>query len=299
MTRQFTGIWPAVLTPVAADGSPNLQVLGDLVEVFASQKLGGLYLTGSTGQWPLFSVPERQAIAARAIQAAAGKIPVMVHVGAMSTADSITLAQHAAQLGADAVSAVGPTYFGHPPEALFEHYRKIATATDLPFFGYHLSTVNQIGAKPEDYTAKLLEIPHFAGMKITDRDLYPFGLIHASAGDRLQLFSGADEVLCQAVLSGSIGAIGTFYNVWGPACQRGREACAAGQIEVAKRFMLRFQQALSRVLTSGGQWAFLRSAMRLKYGVDVGMPRAPLGATDRPWADHDVEQVLALVDTAM
>ena len=66
-------------------------------------------------------------------------------------------------------------------------------------------------------------------MKITDHDLYPFGLIHAYAGDRLRLFSGADEVMCHAVPRGAVGAIGTFYNLWGPACACARDATVAGR----------------------------------------------------------------------
>jgi N-acetylneuraminate lyase len=149
---------------------------------------------------------------------------------------------------------------------------------------------------PREDAERLLSVPSVAGMKITDHDLYQFGLIHAFAGDRLQLFSGADEVMCHAVLSGAIGAIGTFYNVWGPACQAAREATAAGDIAAGRAFMLRFQTAIADVLGSGGTWTFIRSAMHLKYGIEVGLPRPPLGATDTPWADADVVRVLESVD---
>jgi hypothetical protein len=60
--------------------------------------------------------------------------------------------------------------------------------------------------------------------------------------------------------------------------------------------MLRFQAAIAAVLGSGGIWSFLRAAMRLKYGIDVGMPRPPLGATDSAWADADVARVVEQVD---
>ena len=62
--------------------------------------------------------------------------------------------------------------------------------------------------------------------------------------------------------------------------------------------MLRFQTALAEVLGSGGIWTFLRAAMRMKYGIDVGMPRPPLGATDSKWADADVARILERVDGA-
>ena len=71
-------------------------------------------------------------------------------------------------------------------------------------------------------------------------------------------------LLCQAVLSGAIGAIGTFYNLFGPSCARAREAVVAGSIDTGREFMARFQTAISRVLGSGSIWTFLRAAMRRK-----------------------------------
>jgi N-acetylneuraminate lyase len=290
------GIWPAMLTPTAADGQPSLSACEQLVELFAQQKLGGIYVAGSTGGWPLFTIEERKSIAERVVRAAARRLPVMVHVGAVATADAIALAEHAARVGADAISAVGPIYYPISTGALFEHYRRIASATPLPFYAYHLSLVAKVDLDPRQYVEKLLAIPHIAGMKITDHDLYPFGLIHTAAGDRLQLFSGADEVMCHAILSGATGAIGTFYNLWGPACAAARAATAAGDIETGRAFMLRFQSAIADVFAGGGMWSFLRAAMKLKYGIEVGMPRPPLGSTDKPWADADVKRILARVD---
>ena len=296
MTTRFGGVWPAMLTPIGADGRPDLGACERLVDLFARQGLGGIYLVGSTGQWPLLTVAERKAIAETAVRAAAGRIPVMVHVGAVATADAIELAGHAAAVGAAAVSAVGPTYYGHPPGAVFEYYRQLGSATDLPLFAYHLSGVSKLGLGPREFTARLLGVPTMAGMKYTDLDLYTLGLIRAAAGDDFQLFSGADEVLCHAVFSGATGAIGTFYNVWGPACAAGRAAAVAGDVATATAFTRRFQTALAEVLDAGGTWSFLRAAMRLKYGIDVGMPRPPLGAADRPWADEDVRRIVEQVD---
>ncbi len=297
MPPPFAGIWPAMLTPTTPSGEPNLAACEQLVDLFARQNLGGIYLVGSTGGWPLFTVAERKRIADTVVKAAAGRIPVMVHVGAVATADAVELAQHAAAVGADAVSAVGPIYYKHPPEVTFEFYRRVGAATPLPLFAYHLSGVNQSALSPREFATRLLEIPTIAGMKITDHDLYPFGLIHGLAGDRLRLFSGADEVMCHAVLSGACGAIGTFYNVFGPACAAARTATEAGDVPAGRAFMLRFQAAIADAI-AGGMWSFLRAAVRLKYGIDVEMPRPPLGAADGEWAVDRVRELVARVDGA-
>jgi N-acetylneuraminate lyase len=296
MTTNFSGIWPAMLTPLTEAGEPNHDQIEKLVELFVRQKLGGLYILGSTGQWPLLTLEQRRAAAERVVKTAAGRIPVIVHVGAVATDDAVALARHAAQIGADGVSAVTPIYYPASPDVVFEHYRRIGAATELPLFVYHLSVVNQITLDPREYAERVLTLPHIAGMKITDRDLYQFGQIHIFTRERLQLFSGADEVFCQAALSGAVGAIGTFYNLWGPTCQAARKAFVDGSFEVGRSFMLAFQSAIGQVLRSQSVWTFLRTAMRIKYGIAIGAPRAPLGVLDKPWKEDDVMRIIALVE---
>jgi N-acetylneuraminate lyase len=296
MPTRFGGVWPAMLTPLTESSDINHGEIEKLVELFVQQKLGGLYVLGSTGQWPLLSLDARRAAAERIVKAAAARIPVMIHVGAVATDDAVELAKHAARIGADAVSAVAPIYYPAGPDIVFEHYRRIGAASDLPLFVYHLSMVHQMALDPRDYAARVLDLPRIAGMKITDRDLYQFGLMHAFAGDRLQLFSGADEVMCHAALSGAIGAIGTFYNLWGPACQTARRRFVEGSFEIGRHFMLAFQTAIAEVLRSQSVWTFLRAALRMKYKIDIGPPRAPLGMLDRTWKENDVERLLRLVD---
>src|SRR5438874_13836556 len=111
MGPRFGGIWPAMLTPLSEDGRPSVPVLERMTELFVSQGLGGIYLTGSTGQWPLLTIEERYTITDCVIRAAAGRIPVMVHVGAATTEDAVALSRHATRAGASAVSAVTPTYY--------------------------------------------------------------------------------------------------------------------------------------------------------------------------------------------
>ncbi|MBM3460285.1 MAG: dihydrodipicolinate synthase family protein, partial [Armatimonadetes bacterium] len=111
MSVWFTGIWPAMVTPLAEDGSVRRESIPLLVEKFVREGAGGLYLLGSTGQGPILTVEERKVVAAETVQAAAGRLPVMVHVGAIRVEDSIELARHCGEIGADAVSSVVPMYY--------------------------------------------------------------------------------------------------------------------------------------------------------------------------------------------
>lgn len=294
----FGGVWPALLTPLDIQGRINLSAVEQLVDTFANEHLGGLYVTGSTGQGPLLNPEERLQVIQRAVEVARGRIPVMAHVGAVSTDEAVALARRACELGVDAVSSVTPIYYPASAEIVFEHYRRIGNACDRPFFVYHLSGAAQFPLPPRDYVARLLEIPHIAGMKITDRDTYLLGLLASFSQGKLQLFSGADEVLCQAAVSGACGAIGTFFNVWGKTAQQVRAGFLNGDIAAGQRFMREFQIVIEDLIRTQRIWTFLRAAIRLRYAIDIGRPRPPVGMLDRPISDEETQQLLDRVDSA-
>ena len=114
MKKRFDGIIPAVFTPMNKDGSVNLDLITKLVDHYLSDQVEALYVCGSTGEGPLLTTEERIATAKAYIQATAGKIPVIVQVGHDSLAEACKLANHAQTAGADAMSAVPPSYFKIP-----------------------------------------------------------------------------------------------------------------------------------------------------------------------------------------
>lgn len=281
-----------MVTPLDGTGHPNVSAIEALVEVFVDQELDGLYVTGSTGQWPMLSMADRRQVVEHVVKAAAGRISVMVHVGCAATDDAVALARHAMDVGADAVSSVAPIYYGWTADHIFEHFHQIGMASELPLFVYHLSSVNQLALDARDYARRVCALPHIAGMKITDRDLFQFGTIYHTAGDKLQLFSGADELLCHATLSGSAGAIGTFYNVWGPACRQARNAVINGNFQAGLEFMQIFQSTLAEILSTGSHWSFLQTALQRLHGVDIGLPRAPLAVGNQEWNSEEIDRLI-------
>lgn len=292
-------VWPAMLTPLDESGEPQLDQIERLVTLFAEQKLGGIFVLGSTGQGVLLNPDQRRRAAQRAVKAAGGAIPIMVHVGSQATDDAIGLAKHAAEIGADAISSVPPIYYPTSAATTFEHYRRIGSATDLPFFPYHATFLRQSVSNAREYAERLLGLPNLEGMKFTDHDLYSMGLLHRYSGGRLKIFSGPDELLCQAAVSGAVGAIGTFYNQFGPACQAARERFVAGDVAAGKRFMSAFGEMIDRVLSADAMWSFHRRVMQRKYGIEIGAPRAPLGTVERDWDEAEIEELIALVDGAV
>ena len=289
-TQQFKGVWPALFTPVHANGKLNLHELEKLIELLISQEMDGIYILGSTGQGFLFGEEERKEITAHTMQIVKERVPVIVQVGAMNTEESIRLARHAADHGADGISSVGPIYYGGSGEMAFTHYRRIAEATDRPFFPYQIG-----GAASHEVIRKLLDLPQVKGMKLTTGKLLEIGTIKNMAGDRWQLFSGADELMCQAAITGTAGAIGTFYNMFGPTCKYVRSAFLDGKVNEANEFMLTFQGFIEKILPY--VWTFINKGMELKYDIHIGPPKPPLLAPPMPWSDEEIIGMMEQVDS--
>lgn len=289
MGNHFKGIWPAMFTPVDDNGKPALGELEKLAELLISQGMDGLYILGSTGQGVLFTEEQRKKVTKVVSKVVSDRLPVIVQVGALTSDESVRLTKHATKCGVDGISAVGPIYYSGSSDMTLEHYKTIAGATDLPFFPYQLGD-GSIPGKTTRFIEELLKIPNIGGMKLTTNQLLEISSIHNYAGDRLKLFSGSDELFCQASLCGTVGAIGTTYNIWGIECKQVLEEFKSGNYQIAKKFMLNYQKQIQLLLPNA--WTFFRKAMQLKYDIDIGRAKAPLGNKNKEWEDKDVLTII-------
>ena len=287
------GLWPALLTPVTSEGKVNEKELEKIIELIVAQQLDGIYLLGSTGQGFLYAEEERKHIAKLSLEITNKRLPVIVHVGALSTDESVRLAQHAAAHGADGISSVGPIYYATSPAMGLQHYKRIANATTLPFFPY------QIGNAPmtDDMIKQLLEIPNVKGLKLTTGSLLEISAINIKSKGAWKLFCGADELMCQAAVCGTVGAIGSTYNLFGPVCQYVRREFLNGNVKLGMDFMLEFQELILEILPC--IWTFFQRGMQLRYGIDIGTAKAPLLSPELSWSDEELMRRIQRIENFM
>ncbi len=287
---EIGGLWPALLTPVDQDGAPEFGQLEKIVQLCVDQQLDGLYILGSTGQGVLFTEQQRVAVTQKVMEVAGTKLPVIAQVGSLNTRESIRLAQAAQEAGVYGISTVAPIYYQGGVNNSLAHYRAISSSIDIPLFPYHVGNQSIFGGDARYYIDQILTLPNIKGMKLTTQNLYEISLMHILAGDDLILFSGADELYCHATLCGTVGAIGSFFNLWGEECRYVRKEFIAGNFDLGNRFMLTFQEIINFVLPN--VWTFFQKAMILKHGIDIGIPNPPLGLGNTPWQDKDVQEIL-------
>jgi N-acetylneuraminate lyase len=277
----FRGNWPAMVTPMWDDGRVRLESVAPLVEKFVREGVGGIYLLGSTGQGPLLTVDERKAVAEATVKAARGRIPVMVQVGAIRVEDSVELARHAAEIGADAVSSVVPIYYAPTLASSMEHYLRIAGASDLPFYAYNFTLP---GCTVEAYVEALGAIPHARGLKFTSLNLYEMALLKIASAGRLNVLSGADETYLGAQAQGADGAIGSTQNVATPLFNRIETHAREGRWEEARELMLTAVRLVHEVTIAGGIAGL--HAILTREGIPCGRPRHPMAPIDDTGAER-------------
>src|SRR5215207_4863058 len=133
------GVYVPLVTPFARSGDLDEVALQRLVDYSIDAGVHGLFVGGTTGEFPLLSTTERQQIAQIVVTRAAGRLPVVVQSGAPSTREAIALSQHAQGVGASAVAVVAPYFFPLSEEALVEHYVAVCAAVpEFPVLLYNI-----------------------------------------------------------------------------------------------------------------------------------------------------------------
>lgn len=292
---RLQGLIAASFTPMRPNGGLNLAGVPALVERYLATGVRGIYVCGSTGEGPLLTTAERMLVAEAFVEAAAKRMPVVIQVGHNSVFDAKELAKHAAGIGADAISAVAPSYF-RPGNAaaLVQCCAEVsAAAPSLPFYYYHIPVISGVHIDIVSFLGEAAAaIPDFAGVKFSDRAFDQMHRCAGTEGGRFEVLAGVDEMLLSALAIGIRGAVGSFYNFSARLFNAVIEAFDAGRIDEARALQAQAVELVHILSAAGGLPAFKR-AMTLS-GVDCGPVRLPL----QPVSDAAWDAALARMDAA-
>jgi dihydrodipicolinate synthase/N-acetylneuraminate lyase len=200
------GAVAAALTPLRAGGSElDEEAVAPYLDFLALHGVDGILALGTTGEGVLLSVAERQRLTGLFLAAARGRLQVAVHCGAQSTADTVALAEHAAQSGADAVAVIGPPYFPLDEDELLAHFEAAARAcAPLPFYMYEFAARSGY-AIPLPVIARLRErAPNLVGLKVSDS---PWEKVAPYLVEGLDVFIGAEGLIAQGLAAGAAGSV--------------------------------------------------------------------------------------------
>ena len=205
MSERISGTLAAAVTPLRDDGNRvDEDALAPLLSFYEASGMDGVLVLGTTGEGIMLRDDERRRVAELAV-AGGGQLKVIVHCGAQTTAQTVALAAHAAELGADGAAVIAPPYFQFDADELFSHFAAAARAcAPLPFYVYEYA--DRSGYEiPVEVVERLREqCSNLAGMKVSDA---PFERVEPYLDTGLDIFIGVEPLIPQGLARGAVGAV--------------------------------------------------------------------------------------------
>ncbi|MBP6366219.1 MAG: 4-hydroxy-tetrahydrodipicolinate synthase [Nitrosomonas sp.] len=208
----FKGSLVAIVTPMSEDGGLDLERFRSLLDFHIAQGTDGIVVVGTTGESPTVDFDEHHLLMQTAVDHVAGRIPVIAGTGANSTREAIDLSIYAKNAGVDACLSVAPYYNKPTQEGLYQHFKAIAEAVDIPHILYNVPgrTVADIH---NDTALRLAQIPNIIGIKDATGNIGRGSDLLLRAPADFSIYSGDDVSALAMLLLGCHGTISVTANV--------------------------------------------------------------------------------------
>jgi 4-hydroxy-tetrahydrodipicolinate synthase len=202
----------ALVTPMHEDGTVDEAALAALVEFHVENQTDAIVAVGTTGESATLDEEEHCQVVRQVVELARSRIPIIAGTGSNSTREAIELTRCAKQAGADACLLVTPYYNKPTQEGLYQHFRAIAEAVDIPQILYNVPGRTAVDLLPET-VARLAEIDNIIGIKDATGDVKRARDIIALCGPEFEVYSGDDGTAMELMLAGARGDISVTANV--------------------------------------------------------------------------------------
>ena len=202
----------ALVTPMRGDGSVDEAALRRLIDWHIAEGTDCIGVVGTTGESPTVSVDEHCRIVAIAVEQAAGRVPIMAGTGGNATHEAIALTRHAKSVGADCSLQVVPYYNKPSQEGMFQHFKAVAEAVDLPIVLYNVPGRTVADLLPET-VLRLAELPGIVGIKEATGNIERACWLIKHAPPRFKIYSGDDASAAALMLLGGHGNVSVTANV--------------------------------------------------------------------------------------
>jgi 4-hydroxy-tetrahydrodipicolinate synthase len=240
------GSIPPLITPFR-DGGVDLERFAGLVEYQIEQGSHGVLVNGTTAEPSTLTVDERNRLVTRAVETAAGRLPVVAATGSQSLAESRALTEHAVDAGADALLIVTPYYIRPPQRGLIEYYVELTKDFDIPWMVYHIPGRTAVGVTIDTLRELKRRSPTFIGLKHAVNDLGFVTECLAAFGPDFKIFVGLEELSFPMMAIGAVGLMNAVGNLRPRVLAELCDAVVASDLQTARRLheaLLEINQAV-------------------------------------------------------
>ncbi|MFQ5711115.1 MAG: 4-hydroxy-tetrahydrodipicolinate synthase [Candidatus Geothermarchaeales archaeon] len=272
---EIKGIIPPHITPFTRNGEIDENGLREDVDWWIESGLHGLVPCGSNGEAVFLTEDERRRIFTIVIDEANGRVPVIAGTGMPSTRQTIAMTKLAEDLGADAAMVVTPHYFSpmYGQEALYEHYKMVAEAVDLPILLYNVPKFTNVNLEPET-VARLSELDNVVGIKDSSGSIGQISSTIQLTKEGFSVMAGTGNIVYPVLTLGGKGGVIGVSNVAPRLCVDLYNRFMMNDLEGAREIQLRILRLNSAVTATHGIPG-LKAALEI-LGRPAGPPRRPL-----------------------
>ena len=228
----------ALVTPMTPEGAVDWDAYERLIEWHIASGTDGIVTMGTTGESPTLDIAEHNEVVAFTVKKVAGRVPVIAGTGGNSTAEAIELTQHARDVGADVSLQVVPYYNKPTQEGLYQHFKAIAEAVNMPMWLYNVPGRTVADLKNET-VLRLAQIPNVVGLKDATGDIARAidllrRLPEVVVDKEFAVYSGNDDSALALMLVGGTGVISVTANLMPREMHEMASAAVAGNVAVAR-----------------------------------------------------------------
>ena len=273
----FRGAFVAIVTPFI-DGQIDEQGLVDLIEFHIANGTHGIVPCGTTGESATMSHEEHHRVVELTVKTVNGRVPVVAGSGSNSTAEAIDLTSNAKDAGVDGVLMVSPYYNKPSQEGLYQHYKAVAEAVDVPIILYNVPSRTSSNIMPQT-VARLAQIDNIAGIKEASADLNQISQLIRLCPDDFSVLSGDDFTSMPTVLIGGTGLISVTSNVAPRDVADMMDAALAGDLAKANRLHYKLFPLMQAMFYDTNPVPAKKS-LEIMGKIKSGNPRLPLCSMD-------------------
>jgi 4-hydroxy-tetrahydrodipicolinate synthase len=280
----FKGSFTALITPFR-NGGLDEDAFRRICEWQISEGSHGLVPAGTTGESPTLNFDEHKRVIELAVVTAKGRVPVIAGTGSNATDEAIELTEYAAKVGADAVLIVTPYYNKPTQEGLYQHFKAINDAVDIPIVIYNIPGRSVVDMTVETMT-RCFALKNVIGVKDATANLARASQQRLAMGPEFNLLSGEDATALGFMAHGGHGCISVVSNVAPRLCAEFQNACLAGDYKTALALQDRLMPLHDAMFCEANPGPVKYAASRLGLcEADVRLPLVPISQVSQRAVD--------------
>ncbi len=278
----ITGSIVALATPMHTDGSVDYPQLRKLIDWHIQEGTDCICVVGTTGESPTVNVEEHCEIIRVSVEQARGRVPIMAGCGANSTSEAIELARFAKGVGAQCQLQVVPYYNRPTQEGLYQHFKTIAEAVDLPVVLYNVPG-RTVADMQHDTVLRLAQVPGIIGIKEATGNIERAQWLIRDVPAHFSVYSGDDPTAVALMLCGGKGNVSVTANIAPRLMHELCGAALAGNIQRAMQIQFQLMPVHKHLFVEANpiplKWAMARMGL---CGPTLRLPLTPLSAQHQP-----------------